>query len=67
MIKHVLSDGRRLDSIEGFRLPYTAATEGVYRLMAEILSRGASEEHMDAETAQTAAQRSQASPREGAA
>ena len=63
MIKHVLSDGRRLDNIEGFRLPYTAATEGVYRLMAEILSRGANKE----QAPQTDACHGSMGPREGAA
>ena len=63
MIKHVLSDGRRLDSIEGFRLPYTAATEGAYRLMAELLSRGANKE----QASQTAACHGSMGPREGAA
>lgn len=40
MIKHVLADGRILDSIEGFRFPYTAATETAYRLLAELLEGG---------------------------
>lgn len=39
-IKHILSDGRELDSIEGFRLPYTAATATAYRLLAEFLEGG---------------------------
>ena len=40
MIKHVLSDGRTLDSLEGFRLPYTQATETAYRLLAGFLEGG---------------------------
>ena len=40
MIKHVLADGRTLDSIEGFRLPYEEATETAYRLLAGFLEGG---------------------------
>ncbi len=40
MIKHVLADGRVLDSIDGFQIPYTPATEAAYRLLAEFCRRG---------------------------
>ena len=40
MIKHVLADGRVLDSIDGFKIPYTPATEAAYRLLAEFWMRG---------------------------
>lgn len=40
MIKHVLADGRVLDSIEGFQIPYTPATEAAYRLLAEFWMGG---------------------------
>ena len=40
MIKHVLADGRVLDSIDGFRLSYTEATETAYRLLAGFLEGG---------------------------
>nr|WP_302141678.1 hypothetical protein [uncultured Schaedlerella sp.] len=40
MIKHVLADGRILDSIDGFRIPYEEATETAYRLLAGFLEGG---------------------------
>lgn len=40
MIKHVLADGRILDSIDGFGISYTAATETAYRLLASFLEGG---------------------------
>lgn len=36
MVKHILADGRVLDSIEGFVVPTTGATEVVYRLVVDI-------------------------------
>ena len=50
MIKHVLSDGRTLDSIEGFRLPYTEATAAAYRLLAGRLEGGGQIERKAMET-----------------
>lgn len=36
MVKHILADGREVDSIEGFVVPCTGATESVYRIVAEF-------------------------------
>ncbi len=36
-VKHVLADGRRLDSIEGFVLPNSGATAAVYRIAEELV------------------------------
>lgn len=36
MIKHVLADGRVVDSIEGFVVPCTGATEVVYRIVTDF-------------------------------
>lgn len=35
MVKHILADGREVDSIEGFVIPPTGATEVVYRIVIE--------------------------------
>jgi hypothetical protein len=40
MIRHVLSDGRKLSSIEGFRIPYNNKTEIIYRAVIEQTLRG---------------------------
>lgn len=37
LIRHVLSDGRVLNNIEGFRVPCTQATESAYRILAGFL------------------------------
>ena len=55
MIKHVLADGRTLDSIEGFRLPYTDATAAAYRLIAGLLEGGGQIERKTMETRYEAA------------
>lgn len=55
MIKHVLSDGRTLDNIEGFRLPYTEGTATAYRLMAGLLEGGGQIERKAVETRYEAA------------
>lgn len=55
MIKHILADGRTLDSIEGFRLPYTDATAAAYRLIAGLLEGGGQIEHKTMETRYEAA------------
>ena len=36
MIKHVLADGREVESIEGFVVPHTGATAAVYQIVAEV-------------------------------
>ena len=40
MIKHVLADGRILDSIDGFRIPYEEYTDTAYRLLSGFLEGG---------------------------
>ena len=55
MIKHVFSEGRTLDSIEGFRLPYTDATAAAYRLIAGLLEGGGQIERKTMETRYEAA------------
>lgn len=35
MVKHVLADGREVDSIEGFVIPTTGETAAVYHIVAE--------------------------------
>lgn len=40
-IKHILADGRQLDTLEGYTLPYNGTTEAAYRLLAEFLKGGA--------------------------
>lgn len=39
-IKHILADGRQLETIEGYTLPYNRATETAYRLLAEFWKGG---------------------------
>lgn len=60
MIKHVLSDGRTLDSIEGLRLPYTEATAAAYRLLAGLLEGGGQIERKAMETRYEAERTAQA-------
>ena len=40
MIKHILSDGRQLETLKGYTLSYNETTETVYRLVAEFLRGG---------------------------
>lgn len=35
-IKHVLADGRKIDSIDGFVIPETGPTAAVYRIAADF-------------------------------
>ena len=35
MIIHILSDGREVESVEGFVIPTTGATAAVYHIIAE--------------------------------
>lgn len=39
MIRHILADGREVDSIEGFVVPYTGPTETVYRIAVECMRK----------------------------
>ena len=39
-IKHILADGRQLETLEGYTLPYNGTTETAYRLLAELLRGG---------------------------
>lgn len=50
MIKHVLSDGRTLGSIEGFQLPYTEATAAAYRCLVGLSKGGGQIERKAMET-----------------
>lgn len=36
MVRHILADGREVDSIEGFVIPNTGRTAAVYHIVAEI-------------------------------
>ena len=36
MIRHILADGREVQSIEGLVVPNTGATAAVYRIVAEF-------------------------------
>lgn len=47
MIKHILSDGRTLDSVEGLKVPYNQITESAYRLLEEALRRGEQHEQQN--------------------
>nr|DAH45813.1 MAG TPA: hypothetical protein [Caudoviricetes sp.] len=38
-VKHVLADGRKLDSIEGFVIPNTGHASVVYQIAAQITDR----------------------------
>lgn len=44
MIKHILQDGRELDSIQGYKVPVTAATERAYKLISETIRKGQTDE-----------------------
>ena len=35
MIIHILSDGREVESIEGYVIPTTGPTEAVYKILAD--------------------------------
>lgn len=39
MIRHILSDGREVESIEGRVIPATGPTATVYRLAAEFIRK----------------------------
>ncbi|MDD3251799.1 MAG: hypothetical protein PHV18_04470 [Lachnospiraceae bacterium] len=56
MIKHVLADGRTLDRIDGFQIPYTPATEAVYRFLADFLERSGRVDGIQEEKRPVAAQ-----------
>ena len=36
MVKHILADGREVDSIEGFVIPTTGQVAAVYHIVAEF-------------------------------
>lgn len=36
MIRHILADGREVESVEGFVIPRTGPTEAVYRIAADF-------------------------------
>lgn len=49
MINHVLADGRRLSSIEGFQIPYNRETEFIYRTAISQVLRGGEQRDKSAE------------------
>lgn len=40
MIKHILSDGRCLDSIEGYKVPINSATLSAYKTLKNVIEGG---------------------------
>lgn len=36
MVKHVLADGRRIDSVDGFVIPSIGRSEAVYRIVRRV-------------------------------
>lgn len=38
MIRHILSDGREVESIEGFVIPTTGPTAAVYNIITEFVN-----------------------------
>lgn len=49
MIRHILSDGRILDSVEGLQVPYNQVTESAYRLLQEVMRGGKQHEQQNRE------------------
>ena len=39
MVRHILADGREVDSIEGFVVPASGPTEAVYRIAADFYKK----------------------------
>ena len=37
MIRHVLADGREVESVEGLVIPTTGATAAVYKIVADVV------------------------------
>lgn len=37
MVRHILADGREVESVKGFVIPPTGATAAVYHIAAEFL------------------------------
>lgn len=46
MIKHILADGQILNDITGHKVPRTNSTEAAYRILADILEGGYSNEEV---------------------
>lgn len=44
MIRHILADGREVESIEGFVIPNTGPTAAVYRIVEQFAARQQAEE-----------------------
>ena len=36
MVKHVLADGRQIDSVDGYAIPSTGRSEAVYRIVKRV-------------------------------
>lgn len=51
MIKHILSDGRELESVEGFVIPSTGPTAAVYRIAVDFARNHQQAAHEEVENA----------------
>lgn len=40
MVKHIMADGTKRDTIDGLVIPYNRNTELIYRVVIEALSEG---------------------------
>lgn len=49
MVRHILADGREIESIEGFVVPATGPTAAVYRIAADFLQNHPEIVHQDKE------------------
>lgn len=49
MIRHILADGREVESIEGFVIPITGATAAVYNMVADFAKKNQEKNYKDKE------------------
>ena len=54
MIRHILADGREVESIEGFVIPPTGPTAAVYRIVEQFAGRQQAEEYQKKEANENA-------------
>ena len=54
MIRHILADGREVESIEGFVIPPTGPTAAVYRIVEQFAGRQQAEEYKKKEAKENA-------------
>lgn len=50
MIRHILADGREVQSVEGLVVPHTGATAAVYHIVAEFAKNHQEAVHNKEET-----------------